>query len=129
MTTWNHTHFPHFDADDVIKKMRNSLKGLNEKYKGMTDDDIKKFGKEKRTPGIGCYIKCKSPEFLDERLLDETKIIPETACKAIEKECIEILRKEHNIFEETIYKIERTDKKNPTKSQFDLTISDFSRYN
>jgi hypothetical protein len=56
-----------------------------------SDDDIKKFGKEKRTPGIGCYIKCKSPEFLDERLLNETKIIPETACKAIEKECIEIL--------------------------------------
>jgi hypothetical protein len=56
-----------------------------------SDEDVKKFQNRKRTPGIGCYIKCKSPEFLDERLLDEVKIIPETACKAIEKECIEIL--------------------------------------
>ena len=21
VTTWNHSHFPHFDADDIIKKM------------------------------------------------------------------------------------------------------------
>jgi len=46
VTTLIHKHFPHFDPDDVIKKMRNSLKGLSEKYKGMTDDEIKKSWNE-----------------------------------------------------------------------------------
>ena len=42
-TTWIHSHFPHFDADDVIKKM---IKGKNwnpdSKYWGMTTEEIKK---------------------------------------------------------------------------------------
>ena len=42
VTTWNHSHFPHFDADDVISKM---LKGKNwkegHKYWGMSPDQIK----------------------------------------------------------------------------------------
>ena len=56
-----------------------------------SDDYIKKYGKDKLTPGIGCYIKAKSPEYLNESLFNETKIIPETACRAIETECIDIL--------------------------------------
>ena len=43
VTTWNHTHFPKFDADEVIKKM---MKGKNwklgHKYWGMTAEEIKK---------------------------------------------------------------------------------------
>jgi len=43
VTTWNHSHFPHFDADKVIKQM---MKGKNwnpaNKYWGMTPAEIKK---------------------------------------------------------------------------------------
>ena len=42
VTTWNHSHFPHFDADDIIKKMMCS-KGWKEghKYWGLTAAQIK----------------------------------------------------------------------------------------
>jgi hypothetical protein len=42
VTTWNHSHFPHFDADDIIKKMMSS-KGWKEghKYWGLTAAQIK----------------------------------------------------------------------------------------
>ena len=42
VTTWNHSHFPHFNADEVITNM---MKGKNwkegHKYWGMTAEDIK----------------------------------------------------------------------------------------
>ena len=42
VTTWNHSHFPHFDADKIIKQM---MKGKNwkpgHKYWGMTAEQIK----------------------------------------------------------------------------------------
>lgn len=42
VTTFNHSHFPHFDADDVIQKM---MKGRNwkpgHKYWGLTPEEIK----------------------------------------------------------------------------------------
>jgi hypothetical protein len=42
VTTWNHSHFPHFDADGVINNM---MKGKNwkqgHKYWGMTPEEIK----------------------------------------------------------------------------------------
>lgn len=42
VTTWNHSHFPHFDADKIISNM---MKGKNwkegHKYWGMTPDEIK----------------------------------------------------------------------------------------
>jgi hypothetical protein len=42
VTTWNHSHFGHFDADDVIKNM---MKGRNwnasNKYYGKTAEEIK----------------------------------------------------------------------------------------
>lgn len=42
VTTWNHSHFPHFDADEIIKKM---LKGKSwregHKYWGLTPEQIK----------------------------------------------------------------------------------------
>ena len=42
VTTWNHSHFPHFDADEVIEKMINS-KGWKKghKYWGKTGEEIK----------------------------------------------------------------------------------------
>ena len=45
------------------------------------------------------------------------------------KEALEILRKEHNIFEENVYKIELKEKKNIKQEPFDWTISDFYRHN
>jgi ATP-dependent exoDNAse (exonuclease V) beta subunit len=43
VTTWNHSHFPHFDADAIIKSM---MKGkgwkVGHKYWGLTADQIKK---------------------------------------------------------------------------------------
>uniref|UniRef100_A0A6C0EVI1 Uncharacterized protein n=1 Tax=viral metagenome TaxID=1070528 RepID=A0A6C0EVI1_9ZZZZ len=42
VTTWNHSHFPHFDADEIISKM---MKGKNwnaeNKYWGKTPEEIK----------------------------------------------------------------------------------------
>jgi ATP-dependent exoDNAse (exonuclease V) beta subunit len=44
VTTWNHSHFPHFDADDIIQKM---MKGKNwkegHKYWGQTPEEIKQL--------------------------------------------------------------------------------------
>jgi len=42
VTTWNHTHFPKFDADKIIKKMMKG-KGFKEghKYWGLTAEQIK----------------------------------------------------------------------------------------
>jgi hypothetical protein len=42
VTTWNHTHFPKFDADAVIKNIFNSKSwGPDHKYWGQTADQIK----------------------------------------------------------------------------------------
>lgn len=47
VTTWNHSHFPKFNSDEVIKKM---MKGKNwnteNKYWGMNADEIKNQWKE-----------------------------------------------------------------------------------
>jgi hypothetical protein len=44
VTTWNHSHFPHFDADDIIQKMM-SGKSWKEghKYWGQTPEQIKQL--------------------------------------------------------------------------------------
>ena len=39
VTTWNHSHFPHFDADAIIKKM--NLASPKCKYYGQTPEQIK----------------------------------------------------------------------------------------
>ena len=41
VTTWNHSHFEHFDADAIITKMMASPKWTNNKYYGKTRDEIK----------------------------------------------------------------------------------------
>ena len=45
VTTWVHSHFEKFNADIIIKKMKNSKKWRNNKYYGLTDDEIKKLWK------------------------------------------------------------------------------------
>jgi ATP-dependent exoDNAse (exonuclease V) beta subunit len=43
VTTWNHSHFPHFDADDIIDKMmKNNKWREGHKYWGLTKEQIKK---------------------------------------------------------------------------------------
>ena len=42
VTSWNHSHFQHFDADKIISKMMASPKWPNSKYFGMTPSQIKK---------------------------------------------------------------------------------------
>lgn len=41
VTTWCHSHFNHFDADKIIKKMMNSSKWSQNKYYGMKVEEIK----------------------------------------------------------------------------------------
>jgi hypothetical protein len=41
VTTWNHSHFSHFDPDEVITKMMKSFKWKQSKYYGKTPDEIK----------------------------------------------------------------------------------------
>jgi hypothetical protein len=41
VTTWNHSHFSHFDADAVLNKLYMNQMNWNKKYEGMTKDDVK----------------------------------------------------------------------------------------
>ena len=43
VTTWVHSHFHYFDADGIIKKMRESKNWPNNKYYPMEPDEIKKL--------------------------------------------------------------------------------------
>jgi len=56
----------------------------------ISDSEIKRLGITKLTPGIGCYIKQDNPKYVNEFLVKETSIIPQSACKKIGKECLEI---------------------------------------
>ena len=64
VTTWNHSHFPHFNPDLVIKKMMASRKWPNNKYYGKTPEEIKKIwsdnGKQASTAGTKMHydIEC-----------------------------------------------------------------------
>lgn len=74
VTTWNHSHFPHFDADSVIQNM---MKGRNwnpkNKYWGLTPEQIKQQwsnnGASVSSLGtnmhyeIECFMNC--PELLE----------------------------------------------------------------
>ena len=42
VTTWNHAHFPKFNADKIIRKMMNSPKWKDSPYFGMKAEQIKK---------------------------------------------------------------------------------------
>lgn len=42
VTTWNHSHFPHFDPDAIIDKMMKGKRWHLSKYYGMSREEIKK---------------------------------------------------------------------------------------
>lgn len=64
VTTWNHSHFKHFDADGIIEKMMRSPKWPQSKYYGMSRKAIKdlwaKNGKEASEAGTKMHydIEC-----------------------------------------------------------------------
>ena len=47
VTTWNHSHFPHFDPDSVIKKMKAGRNWEKSQYYGMESEDIKKLWRDR----------------------------------------------------------------------------------
>lgn len=50
VTTWNHSHFPHFDSEGILDNIMNSKKKDNPSYKyyGMTREQIKQMWDENR---------------------------------------------------------------------------------
>ena len=54
VTTWNHSHFPHFDPDSIIKKMMSGKSWKQgHKYWGLTPDQIKDLWNSKRDKAAG----------------------------------------------------------------------------
>jgi len=54
VTTWNHSHFPHFDADKVIQNMKKGRAWKEgHKYWGLTDEQIKAQWDENRNAVSG----------------------------------------------------------------------------
>jgi hypothetical protein len=64
VTTWNHSHFSHFDADAIITKMMKGAKWSKSKYFGQTREEIKAGWEANRdeaaTAGTGLHyqIEC-----------------------------------------------------------------------
>ena len=48
VTTWNHSHFEHFNADKIIDNMMKSKKWPHSKYYGKTKDEIKEGWEKNR---------------------------------------------------------------------------------
>jgi hypothetical protein len=58
VTTWVHTHFPHFDADSIIAKMMSGKAWKpGHKYWGLTADGIKDLWNTKRDDACGAGTK------------------------------------------------------------------------
>lgn len=79
VTTWNHSHFSHFDADDILDKMF-AGKNMNDpkyKYYGMTREEIKKMWNIKRdiASGSGTKMHYDIECFMNQEMVDE-KIQP-----------------------------------------------------
>lgn len=55
VTTWNHSHFSHFDADGIIDKMLKGKQMQNPEYKyyGMTREEIKAMWDKNRDAAAG----------------------------------------------------------------------------
>jgi len=64
VTKWNHSHFPHFNAEKIIKKMMKSTKWVDNKYFGLTSQEIKelwrKNGKEASEAGTKLHYDIES---------------------------------------------------------------------
>jgi ATP-dependent exoDNAse (exonuclease V) beta subunit len=48
VTTWNHSHFSQFNNDKIIEKMMNSPKWIQNKYYGMSKQEIKDLWEKNR---------------------------------------------------------------------------------
>jgi len=74
VTTWNHSHFPHFDADKIIQKM---MKGKNwnpeNKYWGLTPEQIKQQWADNASSvsGAGTDMHFDIECFMNQDLVDE----------------------------------------------------------
>ena len=74
VTTWNHSHFPHFDADKIIKKM---MKGKNwnpdNKYWGLTPEQIKQQWSDNASSvsGAGTDLHFDIECFMNQDLVDQ----------------------------------------------------------
>jgi len=74
VTTWNHSHFPHFDADKIILKM---MKGKNwnpqNKYWGKTAEEIKQQWADNgaAVSGAGTDLHFDIECFMNQELVDE----------------------------------------------------------
>jgi len=74
VTTWNHSHFPHFDADKIIQKM---MKGKNwnpeNKYWGLTPEQIKQQWEDNASSvsGAGTNMHFDIECFMNQDLVDE----------------------------------------------------------
>jgi hypothetical protein len=79
VTTWNHSHFPHFDADAVIASM---MKGKNwnssNKYWGLTASQIKKQWADngKEVAGLGTQMHYEIECFMGGQSPPQTPIDP-----------------------------------------------------
>ena len=76
VTTWNHSHFAHFDADAIIKKMM-SGKNWNSKnkYWGLTAQEIKDQWQKNATnvSGAGTNMHFDIECFMNQPLLNDTR--------------------------------------------------------
>ena len=74
VTTWNHSHFPHFNADKIITKMMKG-KGWNptNKYWGQTPDQIKQLWADNASSvsGAGTDMHFDIECFMNQELVDE----------------------------------------------------------
>lgn len=74
VTTWNHSHFPHFDADKIIKKMMKGSKwNPSNKYWGLTPDQIKQQWADNASAvsGAGTDMHFDIECFMNQDLVDE----------------------------------------------------------
>ena len=112
VTTLIHRHFPHFNPDEVIHKMRNSRNGIPERYAKMTNEQIKEQWDEsgKEASGKGTMLHKRIELFynneLDKLEIDNDPIAKEysyfLAFNETIKDRLEPYRTEWSIFRKEI---------------------------
>lgn len=80
------------DKQNEIEKIftQSRIPWIFNKDISLTQQEMNQLGIKKFTPGIGTPIKSDDPKYIDYKLLDVIRIIPETACAKIGKVCKEI---------------------------------------
>ena len=78
VTTWNHYHFPKFNADDIISKMMKSKNWKNSEYFGMSPYEIKqKYSFTAAIPVADCQ------EFLLKIIIISTEGVMLKVCRKL----------------------------------------------